>query len=91
MNNVIYLRESVLNKTFAKKFMTLHFSEKATSNHTYIAVAMYSRDQNEIIRLREISQFIKQPCVMLSTLIYVFSVVILIIRINHVIKRESIA
>ena len=29
--------------------------------------------------------------VMLLTLIYVFSVVILIIRINHVIKQESIA
>ena len=29
---------------------------------SYIAVAMYSRDRYEIIRLREISHFIKQPC-----------------------------
>ena len=29
---------------------------------SYIAVAMYSRDQYEIIGLRKISHFIKQPC-----------------------------
>ena len=29
---------------------------------SYIAVAMYSRDRYEIIGLREISHFIKQPC-----------------------------
>ena len=30
--------------------------------HTYIAVAMYSRDQYEIIGFCKISHFIKQPC-----------------------------
>ena len=29
---------------------------------SYIAVEMYSRDRYEIIGLREISHFIKQPC-----------------------------
>ena len=29
---------------------------------SYIAVAMYSRDRYEIIGLRKISHFIKQPC-----------------------------
>ena len=32
MNNVIYLGESVLNKIITTKLMTLHFSEKVTSN-----------------------------------------------------------
>ena len=36
MNNVIYLRESVVNKTITTKFMTLHYNEKVTSNTIFV-------------------------------------------------------